>query len=66
MVVAATLANGSLTLGSLNFPNVALEPGGEGIGDTWVRCVSPVAAMCVAFNATCFAQQESVTLESVK
>jgi hypothetical protein len=37
MVVAPTLANGSLTLGALNFPNVALEAGGEGIADTWVQ-----------------------------
>jgi hypothetical protein len=40
MVVAPTLANGSLTLGSLNFPNVALEAGGEGIADTWVQPVT--------------------------
>jgi hypothetical protein len=37
MVVASTLANGSLTLGALNFPNVALQAGGEGIADTWVQ-----------------------------
>ena len=40
MVVAPTLANGSLTLGSLNFPNVALEAGGEGIAVTWVQPVT--------------------------
>ena len=40
MVVAPTLANGSLTLGSLRFPNVALNAGGEGIADTWVQPVT--------------------------
>jgi hypothetical protein len=40
MVVAPTLANGSLTLGALNFPNVALSAGGEGIADTWVQPVT--------------------------
>ena len=40
MVAAPTLANGSLTLGSLRFPNVALEGGGEGIADTWVQPVT--------------------------
>jgi hypothetical protein len=34
MVAAPTLANGSLTLGSLRFPNVAINAGGEGDG-TW-------------------------------
>ena len=37
MVAAPTLANGSLTLGSLRFPNVALEGGSEGIADIWVQ-----------------------------
>ena len=40
MVVAPTLANGSLTLGPLNFPNIALEAGGEGVADTWVQPVT--------------------------
>jgi hypothetical protein len=31
MVAAPTLANGSLTLGSLRFPNIALNAGGEGL-----------------------------------
>lgn len=37
VVIAPTLANGSLTLGSINFPNVALQAGGTGIADTWVQ-----------------------------
>ena len=40
MVAAPTLANGSLTLGSLRFPNVALEGGSEGIADIWVQPVT--------------------------
>jgi hypothetical protein len=36
-MAAPTIANGSLTLGSLNFPNVALEAGGAGLADTWVQ-----------------------------
>ena len=36
-MVAPTLANGSLTLGSLRFPNVALNAGGEGLADLWVQ-----------------------------
>ncbi len=40
MVAAPVLANGSLTLGSLRFPNVALNAGGEGIADTWVQPVT--------------------------
>jgi hypothetical protein len=40
MVVAPTAANGSLTLGSINFPNLALEAGGFGIADTWVQPVT--------------------------
>lgn len=39
-VVAPTLANGSLTLGSINFPNLATNGGGEGIADTWVQPVT--------------------------
>jgi hypothetical protein len=40
MVVAPTLANGSLTLGSLAFPNVAINGGGFGVADTWVQPVT--------------------------
>jgi hypothetical protein len=40
MVVAPTLANGSLTLGSLNFPNIALNGGGFGVADTWVQPIT--------------------------
>jgi hypothetical protein len=40
MIVAPTLANGSVTLGALNFPNIALQAGGEGIADTWVQPVT--------------------------
>jgi hypothetical protein len=40
LMVAPTVANGSLTLGSINFPNVALQGGGGGIGDTWVQPVT--------------------------
>jgi hypothetical protein len=36
-MVVVTSANGSLTLGAINFPNVALNGGGEGIADTWVQ-----------------------------
>jgi hypothetical protein len=36
-MVAPTFANGSVTLGSLNFPNVSLEAGGVGLADTWVQ-----------------------------
>jgi hypothetical protein len=39
-MVAPTLANGSLTLGSLRFPNIALNAGGEGLADTWVQPVT--------------------------
>jgi len=37
VIVAPTFANGSLTLGSLNFPNLALQGGGEGVGDLWAQ-----------------------------
>ena len=37
LMAAPTFANGSVTLGSLNFPNVALEAGGAGLADTWVQ-----------------------------
>jgi hypothetical protein len=40
MVAAPIVANGSLTLGSLNFPNIALNAGGDGIADTWVQPVT--------------------------
>lgn len=40
MVAAPTLANGSATLGSLNFPNLVVNAGGEGIADTWVQPVT--------------------------
>ncbi len=40
MKFAPTVANGSLTLGSLRFPNISLEAGGEGIADTWVQPVT--------------------------
>jgi len=40
MVAAPTLANGSLTLGSLAFPNVAVNAGGFGVADTWVQPVT--------------------------
>ena len=40
LVVAPTLANGSLTLGSLQFPNVAINAGGFGVADTWVQPVT--------------------------
>lgn len=36
-VIAPTFANGSLTLGSINFPNAALEAGGTGVADMWVQ-----------------------------
>jgi hypothetical protein len=39
-MVAPTFANGSLTLGSFNFPNLALEAGGVGLADTWVQPVT--------------------------
>jgi hypothetical protein len=40
MIVVPTLANGSLTLGSLNNPNLAVNAGGFGIADTWVQPVT--------------------------
>ena len=36
-MAAPIFANGSLTLGSLRFPNLALEAGGAGLADTWVQ-----------------------------
>ena len=39
-MAAPTFANGSLTLGSLNFPNVAINGGGYGLADTWVQPVT--------------------------
>jgi hypothetical protein len=40
MAAFPTLANGSLTLGSLNFPNVAVSGGGSGLADTWLQPVT--------------------------
>ena len=40
MIVAPTLANGSVTLGSINNPNQALNAGGFGLADTWVQPVT--------------------------
>ena len=37
MAAFPTLADGALTLGSLNFPNVALSGGGFGLADTWLQ-----------------------------
>ena len=39
-VVAPTPANGSLTLGSIDFPNVAINGGGFGLADIWVQPVN--------------------------
>ncbi len=36
-MVVVTPANGSLTLGAINLPNVSVNAGGEGIADTWVQ-----------------------------
>ena len=40
MAVGPTLANGSLTLGSLQFPNVAINAGGFGVADMWGQPVT--------------------------
>ncbi len=37
LMAAPTVANGSVTLGSLNAPGKALEAGGAGLADTWVQ-----------------------------
>ena len=37
VMAAPTFANGSLTLGALNLPNLALNAGGVGLADTWVQ-----------------------------
>lgn len=37
LMAAPTVANGSVTLGSLKFPGIALEAGGAGLADTWVQ-----------------------------
>src|SRR6185369_12035126 len=37
MIAAPIVANGSLTLGAIEFPNAALNAGGFGIADTWVQ-----------------------------
>jgi hypothetical protein len=39
-IVAPTIANGSLTLGAINFPNLAVNAGGAGIADTWVEPIN--------------------------
>ena len=39
-VVVVTPANGSLTLGAINLPNVSVNGGGEGLADTWVQPVT--------------------------
>ncbi|MGD0444088.1 MAG: transporter [Edaphobacter sp.] len=36
-ILAPTFANGSLTLGAINFPNLTVNAGGAGIGDIWVQ-----------------------------
>ena len=38
--VVVTPANGSLTLGAINLPNVSVNGGGEGLADTWVQPVT--------------------------
>lgn len=40
MIIAPTPANGSLTLGAIEFPNRALNAGGFGIGDIWAQPVT--------------------------
>ena len=40
MIVAPTLANGSLTLGSETSPNGVVNAGGFGLADTWVQPVT--------------------------
>ena len=40
MIIVPTLANGSVTLGSLNSPNAAINAGGFGLADTWVQPVT--------------------------
>ena len=39
-IAAPTIANGSLTLGAINFPNLTLNAGGGGIADTWIQPVN--------------------------
>jgi hypothetical protein len=39
-IIQPTPANGSLTLGSVEFPNVAVNAGGFGLVDTWVQPVN--------------------------
>jgi hypothetical protein len=39
-MAAPAVANGSLTLGSLNFPNLVVEGGGSGLTDTWIQPVT--------------------------
>lgn len=40
MIAQPTPVNGSLTLGSIQFPNVAVNAGGFGLADTWVQPVN--------------------------
>ncbi len=37
LIIAPTIANGSLTLGAINFPNLTVNGGGAGIADIWVQ-----------------------------
>jgi hypothetical protein len=37
LIIAPTIANGSLTLGAINFPNLTVNAGGAGIADIWVQ-----------------------------
>jgi hypothetical protein len=39
-IVAPTPANGSLTLGAINFPNTTVQGGGEGLADIWFQPVN--------------------------
>jgi hypothetical protein len=39
-IVAPVIANGSLTLGAINFPNLTVAGGGGGIADTWVQPIN--------------------------
>ena len=37
MAAIPIIANGSVTLGSVNFPNVAINAGGFGVSDSWIQ-----------------------------
>jgi hypothetical protein len=39
-IVAPAIANGSLTLGAINFPNLTVNAGGAGIADVWVEPIN--------------------------